>query len=92
MSVLRIDASIQGPRSASSELADLAEAEWSATRPGTTFVRRHLGAEPLPADTWAAAIHGGFTAEGAEGRRGRRRQEWSFSASSSAALRALGGE
>jgi FMN-dependent NADH-azoreductase len=63
MSVLRIDASIQGPHSASGELADLAEAEWSATRPGTTFVRRHLGAEPLPADAWAAAIHGGFTPE-----------------------------
>ncbi len=63
MSVLRIDASIQGPRSASSELADLAEAEWSATRPGATFVRRHLGAQPLPADAWAAAVHGGFTPE-----------------------------
>jgi FMN-dependent NADH-azoreductase len=63
MSVLRIDASIQGPHSASSELADLAEAEWSATRPGTTFVRRHLGSDPLPADAWANAIHGGFTPE-----------------------------
>lgn len=63
MPVLRIDASIQGPHSASSELADLAEAEWLATRPGTTFVRRHLGADPLPADAWAAAIHGGFTPE-----------------------------
>jgi len=63
MTVLRIDASIQGPYSASSELADLAEAEWSATRPGTTFVRRHLGADPLPADAWASAIHGSFAAE-----------------------------
>lgn len=61
MSVLRIDASIQGPRSASSELADLAEAEWAATAPGTTFVRRHLGAEPLPAETWANTIHAKFT-------------------------------
>jgi FMN-dependent NADH-azoreductase len=63
MSVLRIDASIQGPRSASSELADAVEAEWSATRPGTTFIRRHLGAEPLSADAWTTAIHGGFTPE-----------------------------
>jgi FMN-dependent NADH-azoreductase len=63
MSVLRIDASIQGPRSASSELADIAEVEWSATSPGTTFVRRHLGAEPLPADAWATAVQGGFTPE-----------------------------
>ncbi|GIF00211.1 FMN-dependent NADH-azoreductase [Paractinoplanes rishiriensis] len=63
MTVLRIDASIQGPRSASTELADLAEAEWLATRPGTAFVRRHLGAEPLPADAWHHAIHAGFTPE-----------------------------
>ncbi|MFC7535490.1 FMN-dependent NADH-azoreductase [Actinoplanes sp. GCM10030250] len=63
MAVLRIDASIQGPRSASTELADLVEAEWTATRPGTTVVRRHLGAEPLPADAWASAIHGSFTPE-----------------------------
>lgn len=63
MTVLRIDASIQGSRSASSELADLAEAEWLATRPSTTFVRRHLGADPLPSDAWANAIHGNFTPE-----------------------------
>jgi FMN-dependent NADH-azoreductase len=63
MSVLRIDASIQGPRSASTELADIAEAEWSATRPDATFVRRDLGADLLPSDAWVAAIHGGFTPE-----------------------------
>ena len=64
MPVLRIDASIQGPNSASSELADLAEAGWTAIRPGTSFVRRHLGADPLPAGAWPAAIAGGFTPEG----------------------------
>ena len=63
MSVLRIDASIQGQRSASTELADVVEAEWSATRRETAFVRRHLGAEPLPGDAWAAAVHAGFTPE-----------------------------
>ena len=63
MTVLRIDASIQGPRSASSELADIAEAEWLAVRPETTFVRRHLGADPLPADAWANAIHAQFIPE-----------------------------
>lgn len=61
MSVLRIDASIQGSRSASSELADLAEAGWTAAEPGATFVRRHIGADPLPADAWPTAITGGFT-------------------------------
>ncbi|WP_433301937.1 FMN-dependent NADH-azoreductase [Actinoplanes sp. CA-030573] len=63
MTVLRIDASIMGPHSASSELADIAEAEWLAVRPETTFVRRHLGADPLPADAWATAVHAGFTPE-----------------------------
>jgi len=56
MTVLRIDASIQGPNSASSELADLAEAEWLAVRPETTFVRRHIGTDPLPADAWGLAL------------------------------------
>ena len=60
MSVLRIDGSIQGDRSASSALADTAEAEWLAARPHATFVRRHLGAEPLPSDAWAQAVTGGF--------------------------------
>ena len=63
MTVLRIDASIQGPNSASSELADLAEAEWLAVRPETTFVRRHVGADPLPADAWAHAALSAFTPE-----------------------------
>ena len=61
MAVLRIDASIQGPRSASSELADIAETEWVATAPSTTFVRRHLGTDPLPSDAWATATFAGFT-------------------------------
>lgn len=63
MTVLRIDASIRGRHSASSELADVAEAEWSTVRPDTTFTRRHLGTNPLPADAWAAAVHGGSTPE-----------------------------
>jgi len=63
MTVLRIDSSIQGPVSASSELADVAEAEWTAVRPGTAFVRRHLGASPLSSDAWATAIHASFTPE-----------------------------
>ncbi|GAA0816525.1 FMN-dependent NADH-azoreductase [Spirilliplanes yamanashiensis] len=63
MTILRIDASIQGPRSASSELADLAEAEAVAARPGVAVVRRHLGADPLPADAWAHAIQGSYLPE-----------------------------
>jgi FMN-dependent NADH-azoreductase len=60
MHVLRIDSSIQGPASASSELADLAEAAWTGERPDTTFTRRHLGADPLPADVWATAATAGY--------------------------------
>ena len=60
MAVLRIDASILGPNSASSELADLVEAEWVATRPGTEFVRRHLGNNPIPAEAWANTVHAAY--------------------------------
>jgi FMN-dependent NADH-azoreductase len=58
--VLRIDSSIQGPVSASSELADLTEAAFLAERPDATLTRRHLGADPLPADAWAAAATAGY--------------------------------
>ncbi len=61
MTLLRIDASIQGPRSASSELADLVLAEWTAVHPGRPVLRRHLAADPLPADAWAAAIGAAYT-------------------------------
>ncbi|ANY06852.1 FMN-dependent NADH-azoreductase [Pseudonocardia sp. HH130630-07] len=60
MTLLRIDASIQGPRSAGSELADLVLAEVTANRPEEPVVRRHLGEQPLPAEAWARAIAGGF--------------------------------
>ena len=61
MTLLRVDASIQGPRSASSELADIALAEWTAVHPERRVVRRHLAIDPLPADAWAAAIGAAFT-------------------------------
>jgi len=60
MTLLRIDASIQGGRSASSELADVVLAEWSAERPDEPVVRRHLGADPLPADAWANAVSAAY--------------------------------
>jgi FMN-dependent NADH-azoreductase len=61
MTLLRVDASIQGPRSASSELADLVLAEWTAVHPGRPVLRRHLAADPLPAGAWATAIGAAFT-------------------------------
>ena len=63
MTLLRIDASIQGPHSASSELADLVLASWTAEKPGERVVQRHLGSEPLPSDAWATAIGGAYTPE-----------------------------
>ena len=61
MTLLRVDASIQGPRSASSELADLVLAEWTAVHPERSVQYRHLAADPLPADAWATAIGATFT-------------------------------
>jgi FMN-dependent NADH-azoreductase len=60
MTLLRVDASIQGPRSASAELADLAQAEWTTAHPGVPVVRRDLGSRPLPADAWAQAVAAGY--------------------------------
>jgi FMN-dependent NADH-azoreductase len=55
MSLFRLDASIFPGNSASAEIADIIEAEWTAAHPGSPVVRRHLGADPLPADAWALA-------------------------------------
>lgn len=56
MAILRIDASILGPNSASTELADLVEKELA----DAAIIRRHLAADPLPADAWAAAIQAAY--------------------------------
>ena len=63
MSLLRVDATIQGARSASSALADVVLGETLAAAPGVPVVRRHLGEHPLPADAWAAAVSAGYVAE-----------------------------
>jgi FMN-dependent NADH-azoreductase len=63
MTLLRIDASILGPMSASKELADLVLAEWTAARPDEKVVTRHLGTDPLPSDAWALAVGAAFTPE-----------------------------
>ncbi|MFT4294387.1 MAG: NAD(P)H-dependent oxidoreductase [Micropruina sp.] len=63
MTLLRIDASIQGPRSASSALADLVVDEFTAHRSGEQIRTRHLGVDPLPSELWATAVGAGFTPE-----------------------------
>ncbi|MFD0898951.1 FMN-dependent NADH-azoreductase [Actinomadura sediminis] len=61
MNLFRLDASITPGASASAELADIAEAQWTAANPGTTVTRRHLGTDALPADAWTLAVTAGFT-------------------------------
>jgi len=63
MNLFRLDASILPSTSVTSEIADRAEAEWTAANPGGTVTRRHLGTDPLPSDAWALATTAGFTAE-----------------------------
>ncbi|MFH8612872.1 FMN-dependent NADH-azoreductase [Streptomyces sp. NPDC018029] len=63
MSLFRLDASILPGTSASAELADIVEAEWTAAHPHEPVVRRHLGTDPLPADAWAQAHIGALTPE-----------------------------
>ena len=63
MTLLRIDASIQGGLSASSALADIVLGEFAAVCPEVPVVSRHLGHEPIAADVWGHAIAGGFTPE-----------------------------
>ncbi|BCY12331.1 FMN-dependent NADH-azoreductase [Actinoplanes sp. L3-i22] len=63
MSILRIDASILGPNSASSALADIAETAWLETAPDTKIVRRHIGNEPLPSNAWQLAISAAYVPE-----------------------------
>ncbi|WP_436530356.1 FMN-dependent NADH-azoreductase [Actinoplanes sp. HUAS TT8] len=63
MAILRIDASILGPNSASSALADIAETAWLETAPDTKIVRRHIGNEPLPSNAWQLAATAGWVPE-----------------------------
>jgi FMN-dependent NADH-azoreductase len=63
MTLLRIDGSILGPSSASSELADIALAEFVAVRPGAPVVSRHLAVDPIASDVWQTAVGAGFTPE-----------------------------
>lgn len=60
MTILRIDSSIQGPRSASSALADVVQSELVASHPDEALVTRHLGQQPLPSDAWATAVTASF--------------------------------
>ncbi|MFT4166821.1 MAG: NAD(P)H-dependent oxidoreductase [Microlunatus sp.] len=60
MSILRIDASIQGDRSFSSALADVVQHEITTARPDEPVITRHLGNQPLPSDAWQTATLANF--------------------------------
>ncbi|THV40180.1 FMN-dependent NADH-azoreductase [Glycomyces buryatensis] len=63
MTLLRIDSSIQGPNSASTQLADQVVAEFTAAKPGVDIVSRHLAQQPLPSEAWPNAIGAAYTPE-----------------------------
>jgi FMN-dependent NADH-azoreductase len=65
VTLFRLDASIRIEGSASREIADIVEQEWTASHPGDTIVQRHIGVEPVPATAWANAVAGGATDEAA---------------------------
>ena len=78
MTLLRVDASIQGPRSAGSALADRVLDRFTAARPGVPVLRRHLGEDPLPATAWADALAGSLKPQDTlliKGSRGMRMEE-----------------
>src|SRR5690606_35725006 len=57
------DASILPATSASRSLADLVEAEWTASHPDSIVTRRDLRDGPVPATAWADAVTAKFVAE-----------------------------
>jgi FMN-dependent NADH-azoreductase len=63
MTLFRLDASIRTEGSTSRALGDIVEAEWSAVHAGSAVTRRHVGAEPLPAGSWADAVAASSTPE-----------------------------
>jgi FMN-dependent NADH-azoreductase len=63
MSLYRLDASIRVEGSHSRAIADIVEQEWRNARPGEPVVRRHVGADPVPATAWANAVYASYTPE-----------------------------
>jgi FMN-dependent NADH-azoreductase len=56
MSLFRLDASFRVEGSVSRQIADVVEAAWRSGHPSAEVVARHVGAEPIPATFWAAAV------------------------------------
>ena len=58
MTLFRLDASILPSTSASRELADLVEKEWTSAHPDSTVMRRDLAADPIRSTAWPDAVIG----------------------------------
>ncbi|MBT1669290.1 NAD(P)H-dependent oxidoreductase [Curtobacterium flaccumfaciens pv. flaccumfaciens] len=63
MTLFRLDASIRTDGSTSRALGDIVETEWSAVHAGSEVTRRHVGTDPVPADSWANAVIASATPE-----------------------------
>jgi FMN-dependent NADH-azoreductase len=63
MSLYRLDASIRVEGSHSRAIADIVEQEWRNAYPGEAVIRRHVGADPIPATAWATAVFASRTPE-----------------------------
>ncbi|PZE31397.1 flavodoxin family protein [Curtobacterium sp. MCSS17_006] len=63
MTLFRLDASIRTEGSTSRALGDIVESEWSAVHAGSEVTRRHVGTDPVPADSWADAVAASATPE-----------------------------
>jgi len=63
MHLLRIDASINGPRSASRELGDIVEARWREQHPDATVTVRDLHVTPILPEAMGAAVSAAFVGE-----------------------------
>ncbi|BCL33155.1 FMN-dependent NADH-azoreductase [Streptomyces aurantiacus] len=59
MNLFRLDASFRAENSHSGAIADIVEQQW--TKDGGQVIRRHVGAEPIPATYWAAACDAAYT-------------------------------
>ena len=85
MSLFRLDASINPANSASRTIADIVEAEWQATNPGGTVIRKNLGTEPLPSTAWTGALAASWTPE--EARTAEQHASLAFAAAQAEELR-----
>jgi FMN-dependent NADH-azoreductase len=61
MTLFRLDSSIRTEGSVSREVADTLESAWAKHHPNSNVVRRDIGLEPLPSDTWPNAVAGSWT-------------------------------